>query len=505
MANRGRLRRSAAMGWAGRRSAAPRARRARGSRKGQAGSIGTRRSRSKEDPRRRRKERRPWLLRKRRRPRRRQRRPRRRRRRSKPSRSLPRHSREGVSSRAVYARPSVRRAPMEGRACAWPSFSGRCRRRAEMRPRDSALQPAVALAIDENARSCTNHFATSAPSAFRLKRRRAAGEGHHAEPVHAKSTSSSADTVRQFCERELAPHVDEWERDELFPNWVFKRAGELGIFGAHYPEEVGGAGGDFWFSVAKSEELPRCLMAGVTMGLLVQADMATPVINDLGTKEQKDEFLDARHPRREDRRARRERAERGQRRRRHPDRRRRRTATTTSSTASKTFITNGTPRRLRHAARRRPTPTRAPTAAASSSCPTKTKGFHVSKKLKKIGNHSSDTAELHFEDMRVPKRYLLGEENMGFMYLMQNFQSERIIACTSACAGGRAHARRGHRVRARPQGVRQADHQARVLAAQVRRPRRRSSRRRRRSPTRRRRGVQRGQVRQEGQRLASRR
>ncbi len=67
--------------------------------------------------------------------------------------------------------------------------------------------------------------------------------------------------------------------------------------------------------------------------------------------------------------------------------------------------------------------------------PTKTKGFGVSKKLKKIGNHSSDTAELHFEDMRVPKRYLLGEENMGFMYLMQNFQSERLIASTSSCSG----------------------------------------------------------------------
>jgi citronellyl-CoA dehydrogenase len=67
--------------------------------------------------------------------------------------------------------------------------------------------------------------------------------------------------------------------------------------------------------------------------------------------------------------------------------------------------------------------------------PTKTKGFSVSKKLKKIGNHASDTAELSFEDMRVPARYLLGEENLGFMYLMQNFQSERIVACTSALAG----------------------------------------------------------------------
>src|SRR5690606_38985651 len=67
--------------------------------------------------------------------------------------------------------------------------------------------------------------------------------------------------------------------------------------------------------------------------------------------------------------------------------------------------------------------------------PTGTKGFSVSRKLKKIGNHASDTAELAFEDMRVPKRYLLGEENQGFMYLMQNFQTERLIACASACAG----------------------------------------------------------------------
>ena len=97
--------------------------------------------------------------------------------------------------------------------------------------------------------------------------------------------------VRAFAEKELAPHVDEWERDHLFPNWVFKKAGELGILGAQYPEEVGGGGGDWWYSVAKSEELVRCDSAGVTMGLLVQSDMATPVISDLGTKEQIEEFL----------------------------------------------------------------------------------------------------------------------------------------------------------------------------------------------------------------------
>ena len=113
--------------------------------------------------------------------------------------------------------------------------------------------------------------------------------------------------------------------------------------------------------------------------------------------------------------------------------------------------------------------------------PTKTKGFSVSKKLKKIGNHASDTAELFFEDMRVPQRYLLGEPNQGFMYLMQNFQTERLIACVERVRRPPARDRRHDRVRPRAQGVRQADHQARVLAAQVRRPLRRSSRRPRRS------------------------
>jgi citronellyl-CoA dehydrogenase len=100
---------------------------------------------------------------------------------------------------------------------------------------------------------------------------------------------------------------------------------------------------------------------------------------------------------------------------------------------SKTFITNGTRADfVTLLAKTDP-------ASGAHGCsfflvPTKTKGFHVSKKLKKIGNHSSDTAELSFEDMRIPKRYRLGEENMGFMYLMQNFQSERIIACASATA-----------------------------------------------------------------------
>ncbi len=240
-------------------------------------------------------------------------------------------------------------------------------------------------------------------------------------------------TVRKFAEKELAPYADEWEKAECFPNEVFKRAGELGIFGAHYPEEVGGAGGDYWFSVAKSEELPRSLMAGVTMALLVQSDMATPVINDLGTQEQKAEFLTP--------------AIKGE----------KIAALGVSEpnagsdvagiqtwakrdgddwiiNGAKTYITNGT-RADFVTLLVKTNPEQGAHGCSFFLVPTKTKGFSVTKKLKKIGNHSSDTAELAFEDMRIPNRYLLGEENMGFMYLMQNFQSERIIACTSACSG----------------------------------------------------------------------
>ncbi|MFO0675163.1 MAG: acyl-CoA dehydrogenase family protein [Polyangiaceae bacterium] len=240
-------------------------------------------------------------------------------------------------------------------------------------------------------------------------------------------------TTRRFVEKELAPHADRWEEDELFPNDVFRQAGELGIFGAHYPESCGGAGGDYWMAVAKSEELPRCRSAGVTMGLLVQADMATPVIADLGTKEQIDEFL---RPAIEGRSI---------------------AALGVSEPnagsdvagiqtwarkdgddyviqGSKTYITNGT-RADFVTLLVKTNPDAGAHGCSFFLVPTKTKGFSVSRKLKKIGNHASDTAELAFEDMRVPRRYLLGEENQGFMYLMQNFQSERLIACTSALAG----------------------------------------------------------------------
>lgn len=240
-------------------------------------------------------------------------------------------------------------------------------------------------------------------------------------------------TVRQFAEKEMFSHSQEWEEACDFPNWVFKKAGELGILGAHYREDQGGSGGDYWFSVAKAEELPRGGTAGVTMALLVQSDMATPVIGDLGTKEQIEEFL--KPALRGDKIASLGVSEPGA----GSDVAGIRTYARRDGddyviNGQKTFITNG--------ARADFVTLLAKTQleAGAHGCsfllvPTKTKGFHVSRKLKKIGNHSSDTAELFLEDVRIPARYRLGEENMGFMYLMQNFQTERLIASVSAVAG----------------------------------------------------------------------
>jgi citronellyl-CoA dehydrogenase len=240
-------------------------------------------------------------------------------------------------------------------------------------------------------------------------------------------------TIRDFCEKELAPHAEEWERDEIFPREVFNRFGEMGFLGIRYPEDVGGSALDYWYTVVYAEELPRCRMSGLAMAMMVQSDMATPIIGTHGTKEQKEEFLvpaikgekiaalgvtepnagsDVANIR------------------------------TTAKrdgddyliNGSKTFITNGTRADFVTLAVKTK-PEEGYHGVSVFLVPTSTPGFHVSRKLRKMGNHSSDTAELHFDNMRVPKRYLLGEEGMGFYYIMENFQGERLIGSISALAG----------------------------------------------------------------------
>lgn len=240
-------------------------------------------------------------------------------------------------------------------------------------------------------------------------------------------------TFRKFVENELAPHVDEWEKAEIFPREVFTEMGKRGYLGMRYPESIGGSGLDYWFTVAYAEELSRSGCAGVPMALMVQTDMATPVIGDLGTPEQIAEFLtpaingekiaalgvtepgagsDVAGIRTTARRD----------------------GDDYIVNGAKTYITNGT--RADFVTLLVRTGDEPGFGGISILIfPTDTKGYSVANKLKKLGNHSSDTAELVFEDCRVPARYLLGEENMGFYYLMKNFQGERLIGSLSCMAG----------------------------------------------------------------------
>jgi citronellyl-CoA dehydrogenase len=253
------------------------------------------------------------------------------------------------------------------------------------------------------------------------------------EPFFTEEHDMFRKAVRSFVEKELAPYADEWEEAEIFPREVFRKAGEQGLLGLHYDNELGGMGLDYWYTVVYAEELVRSHCAGVNMALMVQSDMATPVIHDLGTREQKEEFL-------------------------APAIKGEKIAAlgvsepgagsdvasirTTAKkdggdfviNGSKTFITNGT-RADFITLLVKTNPEAGYGGVSILIFPTNTKGYSVGKKLKKIGNWASDTAEIHFDNCRIPQRYLLGEEGQGFYYLMQNFQGERLIASVAACAG----------------------------------------------------------------------
>ncbi|HVI75850.1 MAG TPA: acyl-CoA dehydrogenase family protein [Anaeromyxobacteraceae bacterium] len=238
-------------------------------------------------------------------------------------------------------------------------------------------------------------------------------------------------TVRELCERELAPHAREWDEAGLFPRDLFRRFGELGYFGIRHPERWGGTGLDYWYVVAYVEELARSRSAGLNMAMLVQGEMATPIIAELGTDEQKREFLAP--------------ALRGEKIAAlaisEPDAGSDVAAIRTTArrdgddlvvNGSKTWITNGTRADFLTLAVR--TGETGHGGLSLLTFPTDVKGYAVSKKLEKVGNHASDTALLFFEDCRVPRRFLLGEEGQGFAYVMQNFQGERLAAGLMAVA-----------------------------------------------------------------------
>ena len=238
-------------------------------------------------------------------------------------------------------------------------------------------------------------------------------------------------TVARFCKEEIAPYAAEWDDEGIFPRELFQKAGALGMFGIRIDPRWGGSGQDWWATAAYVEAMAYSDSGSINMAFLVQSDMALPVIQELGTAEQKDEFI----PRAvtgewigalgisepgggSDVAAIKTRA--------------RTEGNDLIISGQKLWITNGT--RADYIVLAVRTGSEGHKGISLVLFPTRTKGFSVGKKLKKIGNLASDTAELFFDECRVPARYILGEKDRGFYYIMENFQGERLVASLGALA-----------------------------------------------------------------------
>ncbi len=240
--------------------------------------------------------------------------------------------------------------------------------------------------------------------------------------------------VRRFVEAEINPHVEEWEAARIWPaRDVLKKMGNLGLLGLNYPETYGGGGVDYWYSAVLLEELGRADCAAVPMGIAVHTDMATPALAEFGSDDLKRRFLApaiagdlvAAIGVSE------------------PDAGSDVAAIRTRAVAdgddyvingSKMWITNGTQADF-VTLLARTSGERGFRGMSLIIVPTGTPGFHVSRKLEKLGNHASDTAILTFEEMRVPQANRIGEEGLGFMLQMKQFQRERLAGSLMSTAG----------------------------------------------------------------------
>jgi citronellyl-CoA dehydrogenase len=234
-------------------------------------------------------------------------------------------------------------------------------------------------------------------------------------------------SLQKFIKAEVNPHVDTWEKAGIFPaHELFKKMGDLGFLGLTKPEKWGGAGLDYSYSIVMAEELGHINCGGVPMAIGVQTDMATPALARFGSDTVCTEFLapsisgdyvaclgvsevgagsDVA------------------------------SVKTTAKkdggdyviNGGKMWTTNGT--QADWMCLLANTSDGEPHRNKSLICvPMKTKGVQVMRQLDKMGMHSSDTAQIHFDNVRVPQRYLIGEEGKGFTYQMLQFQEERLWA-----------------------------------------------------------------------------
>lgn len=241
-------------------------------------------------------------------------------------------------------------------------------------------------------------------------------------------------TTRQFIDSEINPFVAEWEAAGQFPiHDVFKKMGNLGLLGICKPEENGGLGLDYSYNLVVAEELGRINCGGVPLAMGVQTDMATPAIARFGSKELRDEFLTpaiagdyvaaiavSEVQAGSDVAA----------------------LKTTAVKDGDDYIINGHKMWITNSLQADFFCLLANTSDGKPHfnksmiiVPAKTPGISFSEPLDKLGMRSSTTAQVFFDNVRVPQRNLVGTEGMGFMMQMLQFQEERMWGAANAMGG----------------------------------------------------------------------
>jgi citronellyl-CoA dehydrogenase len=241
-------------------------------------------------------------------------------------------------------------------------------------------------------------------------------------------------TLKRFIEDEINPHVDEWEAAEAFPaHEVFKKLGDLGLLGLTKPTDYGGMALDYSYSVAMAETLGHCDCGAIPMAVGVQTDMATPALARFGSDALRREFLapaisgDAvgcigvSEPGAGSDVA---------------------SIKTTAKKDGDDYVINGGKMWITNSLQADWMCVLANTSEGAAHknkslimVPMNTPGVERAKKIRKIGMMASDTGLIHFDGVRVPQRYRVGEEGMGFTYQMMQFQEERLWAAANAIQG----------------------------------------------------------------------
>ena len=242
---------------------------------------------------------------------------------------------------------------------------------------------------------------------------------------------SIRETAAKFVDNEINPFVDQWEEDGIFPaHELFKKLGDLGMLGISKPEKYGGLGLDYSYSIVFAEEIGRIQTGGVGMGIGIQTDMSTPALAKFGSEELCNEFLvpaisgDAvtsiavSEPHAGSDVA---------------------AIKTEAKKDGDDYVINGTKMWISNSTQADYFCLLANTSEGQRHknksliiVPSDTPGVSLSEPLNKLGMRSSDTAQIFFDNVRVPQKNRIGEEGMGFMYQMFQFQEERIYAAASA-------------------------------------------------------------------------